>query len=96
MVEVVVRGSAAGFAQEILAGRHPLTADESKKLQNLICFEQTSPQMSSPCFYVDTMNLSLRSQMIFRRDSGLGKRIYSPRLTVVVPFGRRRASKTRS
>jgi hypothetical protein len=34
--------------------------------------------------------------MIFRRDSGLGKRIYSPRLTVVVPFGRRRASKTRS
>src|SRR5882724_8860412 len=26
--EVVVRGSAAGFAQEILAGRHPLTADE--------------------------------------------------------------------
>jgi hypothetical protein len=26
--EVVVRGSAAGFAQEIVAGRHPLTADE--------------------------------------------------------------------
>ena len=26
--EVVVRGSAAGFSQEILAGRHPLTADE--------------------------------------------------------------------
>jgi hypothetical protein len=26
--EVVVRGSAAGFAQEILVGRHPLTADE--------------------------------------------------------------------
>ena len=26
--EVVVRGSAAGFAQELLAGRHPLTADE--------------------------------------------------------------------
>ena len=26
--EVVVRGSAAGFAQEILAGGHPLTADE--------------------------------------------------------------------
>jgi hypothetical protein len=26
--EVVVRGSAAGFAQEILACRHPLTADE--------------------------------------------------------------------
>ena len=26
--EVVVRGSAAGFAQEIHAGRHPLTADE--------------------------------------------------------------------
>ncbi len=26
--EVVVHGSAAGFAQEILAGRHPLTADE--------------------------------------------------------------------
>jgi len=26
--EVVVRGNAAGFAQEILAGRHPLTADE--------------------------------------------------------------------
>jgi putative redox protein len=26
--EVVVRGSAVGFAQEILAGRHPLTADE--------------------------------------------------------------------
>jgi hypothetical protein len=26
--KVVVRGSAAGFAQEILAGRHPLTADE--------------------------------------------------------------------
>jgi len=26
--EVIVRGSAAGFAQEILAGRHPLTADE--------------------------------------------------------------------
>jgi len=26
--EVVVRGSAAGFAQEILAGRHHLTADE--------------------------------------------------------------------
>jgi len=26
--EVVVRGSAAGFAQEIRAGRHPLTADE--------------------------------------------------------------------
>ena len=26
--EVVVRGSATGFAQEILAGRHPLTADE--------------------------------------------------------------------
>ncbi len=26
--EVVVRGSAAGFAQEILAGRHPLRADE--------------------------------------------------------------------
>ena len=26
--EVVVRGSAAGFEQEILAGRHPLTADE--------------------------------------------------------------------
>jgi hypothetical protein len=26
--EVVVRGSAAGFAQEILAGRHPLTTDE--------------------------------------------------------------------
>jgi hypothetical protein len=26
--EVVVRGSAAGFAQEILAGRHRLTADE--------------------------------------------------------------------
>jgi putative redox protein len=26
--EVVVRGSAAGFAQEILAGRHALTADE--------------------------------------------------------------------
>ena len=26
--EVVVRGSAAGFAQEILAGRHTLTADE--------------------------------------------------------------------
>ena len=26
--EVVVRGSAAGFAQEILAGLHPLTADE--------------------------------------------------------------------
>ena len=25
---MVVRGSAAGFAQEILAGRHPLTADE--------------------------------------------------------------------
>src|SRR5260370_40747577 len=25
--EVVVRGTAAGFAQEILAGRHPLTAD---------------------------------------------------------------------
>jgi len=27
--DVVVRGSAAGFAQEILAGRHPLTADEA-------------------------------------------------------------------
>jgi uncharacterized OsmC-like protein len=26
--EVVVRGSAAGFVQEILAGRHRLTADE--------------------------------------------------------------------
>ena len=26
--EVVVRGSAAGFAQEIFAGRHRLTADE--------------------------------------------------------------------
>jgi len=26
--EVVVRGSAAGFAQEILVGRHRLTADE--------------------------------------------------------------------
>jgi len=26
--EVVVRGSAAGFEQEILAGRHRLTADE--------------------------------------------------------------------
>jgi putative redox protein len=26
--EAVVRGSAAGFSQEILAGRHPLTADE--------------------------------------------------------------------
>jgi putative redox protein len=26
--EVVVRGSAAGFAQEILARRHTLTADE--------------------------------------------------------------------
>ena len=26
--EVVVRGSAAGFAQEIVAGRHRLTADE--------------------------------------------------------------------
>ena len=26
--EVVVRGSAAGFAQEIFAGRHPLTVDE--------------------------------------------------------------------
>jgi uncharacterized OsmC-like protein len=26
--EVFVRGSAAGFAQEILAGRHRLTADE--------------------------------------------------------------------
>jgi uncharacterized OsmC-like protein len=26
--EVVVRGSAAGSAQEILAGRHSLTADE--------------------------------------------------------------------
>ncbi len=26
--EVVVRGSAAGFAQEILAGPHRLTADE--------------------------------------------------------------------
>jgi len=26
--EVVVRGSAAGFAQEILAGQHRLTADE--------------------------------------------------------------------
>ena len=26
--EVIVRGSAAGFAQEILAGRHRLTADE--------------------------------------------------------------------
>jgi putative redox protein len=26
--EVVVRGSAAGFVQEILAGRHPLMADE--------------------------------------------------------------------
>ena len=26
--EVVVRGSAAGFAQEIRAGQHPLTADE--------------------------------------------------------------------
>ena len=26
--EVVVRGSATGFAQEILAGRHTLTADE--------------------------------------------------------------------
>ncbi|MFZ3330536.1 MAG: hypothetical protein WA197_07895 [Candidatus Acidiferrales bacterium] len=26
--EVVVRGSAAGFAQEILAGRHHWTADE--------------------------------------------------------------------
>jgi putative redox protein len=26
--EVVVRGNAAGFAQEILAGRHRLTADE--------------------------------------------------------------------
>ena len=26
--EVVVRGSAAAFAQEILAGRHRLTADE--------------------------------------------------------------------
>jgi uncharacterized OsmC-like protein len=26
--EVVVRGSEAGFAQEILAGRHSLTADE--------------------------------------------------------------------
>jgi uncharacterized OsmC-like protein len=25
---VVVRRGAAGFAQEILAGRHPLTADE--------------------------------------------------------------------
>ena len=25
---VVVRGSAAGFAQEIFAGRHPLSADE--------------------------------------------------------------------
>jgi uncharacterized OsmC-like protein len=25
---VVVRGSAAGFAQEIIAGRHRLTADE--------------------------------------------------------------------
>jgi putative redox protein len=28
MREVVVRGSAAGFAQEILAGQHRLTADE--------------------------------------------------------------------
>ena len=28
MSEVVVHGSAAGFAQEILAGRHRLTADE--------------------------------------------------------------------
>ena len=26
--KVVVRGSAAGFAQEIRAGRHPLTSDE--------------------------------------------------------------------
>ena len=26
--EVVVRGSAAGFGQEILVGRHRLTADE--------------------------------------------------------------------
>jgi len=26
--EVVVRGNAAGFAQQIVAGRHPLTADE--------------------------------------------------------------------
>ena len=26
--EVVVRGTAGGFAQEILAGRHRLTADE--------------------------------------------------------------------
>ena len=26
--EVVVRGNAAGFAQEIFAGRHRLTADE--------------------------------------------------------------------
>ena len=26
--EIVVRGNAAGFAQEILAGRHRLTADE--------------------------------------------------------------------
>ena len=26
--EVVVRGGAAGFAQEILAGRHRLTVDE--------------------------------------------------------------------
>ncbi len=26
--EVIVRGSAAGFAQEILVGRHRLTADE--------------------------------------------------------------------
>ena len=26
--EVVVRGSAAGFSQEILAGRHSWTADE--------------------------------------------------------------------
>ena len=26
--DVVVHGSASGFAQEILAGRHPLTADE--------------------------------------------------------------------
>ena len=27
-VDVIVRGSASGFAQEIVAGSHPLTADE--------------------------------------------------------------------
>ncbi len=61
--EVVVRGSAAGFAQEILAGRHPLTADEPAQLA---AFHMTLEEQNMGCSEVFVDHPTGSAQWSFR------------------------------